>query len=107
MIARRPRVALDISTRLFRDALTRALAPHVDVSIAPESAAEQAAWVQGAEQFDLLIVSGRPLAGDVPADRVIELPSAEGGQPDGSLGGPGSSVRTLDDLLDLIPAGAP
>lgn len=103
MEGHRPRVILNIGTRLFRDALARALAPYVDVVVAPESDVDLATWAVAHAPFDAAIVSaGRRLI-DVDVDLVVELPPADGQASLGHVVGVDRApVRSLADLLALL-----
>lgn len=98
----RPTVALHITTRLFREALSRALHPHVDVVIVPDSPDEQRRWFARQERVDLAIVSGVDGESAVDAPVVVNVAPADG-PPVGRVdGAPERTVRTLDELLALI-----
>lgn len=98
----RPIVALHITTRLFREALSRALDPHVDVVIVPDSPDEQRTWFAAQAPVDLAIVSGVDGGSEVDAPVVVEVAPADG-RPVGRVNGtPGRTVRTLDELLALL-----
>jgi hypothetical protein len=102
--SQRPRVALQVSTRLFRDALVRVLDPHVEVVLAPDGAERSPAWADDQAPFDVAIVSEG--VGAVGAGVVVELPCAEGGTPLGTAHGPGPgrhTVRSITELLELLP----
>jgi hypothetical protein len=102
--SQRPRVALQVSTRLFRDALVRVLDPHVDVVLAPDGAERSAAWAHDHPPFDLAIVSEG--VGAVGAGVVVELACAEGGTPPDTAPDPAPgrhTVRTITELLELLP----
>ena len=107
MDARRPRVALHITPRLFRDALARALGPHMDVVVAPESEPEYQLWQQSQPPFDAAIVSGVVRVID-SAGVVIEVPPAHGGSaPIGTVRGDcGRTINSLGELLELLPRSA-
>lgn len=102
MEGHRPRVALDISTRLFRDALMRALAPYVDVIVAPDSDTELAAWVGDQQHVDALIVCGGRHIVDLDADLVVQLSPASGVASPGYVCDDGRTVQTLADLLHVL-----
>jgi hypothetical protein len=106
MAPARPRVALRVTPRLFRDALSRALDPHVDVVLVPEEGNGFRAWAQEHGPFDLAIVSGAARLVDLDADLVVEIPVAEGHSPLGTLQSDGRTIRTLGELLELLPATA-
>lgn len=98
----RPTVALHITTRLFREALSRALRPHADVVIVPDSPDEQRTWFARQEPVDLAIVSGVDGGSEVDAPVVVEVAPADG-TPVGRVNGTsGRTVRTLDELLALL-----
>ena len=101
MTHRRPRVALHISTPLFRDVLSRALRPHADVVIAPDSNDEYAEWVEKNGGVDLAIVSGVTRIVDLDAAIVVDVPPADG-KPVGLVRGDGATVHSLSELLALV-----
>lgn len=100
----RPRVALHITPRLFRDALARALAEHVDVVFAPDPDADWHQWPINEPPFDLAIVSAGNRIVDLEADLVVEIPLATG-EPIGTVREDGRSVASLSELLELLPQG--
>lgn len=73
--------------------------------MAPETEQDFASWAADQGPFDLAIVSGggtRVI--DVDAGLVVEVPFAQGGQPMGTVrGGDGRTIRSLTELLDLLP----
>lgn len=99
----RPTVALHITTRLFREALSRALDGHVDVVIVPECPNERQHWLDAKHPVDLVIVSGVDGTCPVDAPVVVNVATADG-SPVGQVDGGGAEpVRTLEDLLALLP----
>jgi hypothetical protein len=106
MASSRPRVALRVTPRLFRDALTRVLDPHVDVVVVPDDS-EFAEWVKDQLPFDLAIVSGTAVLVDLDAQLVVEIPLAQGATTSvGTVQHDGRTIRTLGELLELLPASA-
>lgn len=98
----RPTVALHITPRLFREALSRALHPHADVIIVPDCPNERQTWTDRQQSVDLAIISG---VGESPVNApvVVEVGTADGA-PVGHVNGSRSeTVRTLEELLALLP----
>src|SRR5688572_17686171 len=104
MTHRRPVVALHISMQLFRDVLAKALHPHADVVIAPESDTEYAEWAERNREIDVAIVSGVTRVIDLDRSVVVDVPPANGAAPVGRVRGDGEMVSSLDQLLALVAA---
>ena len=96
-------VALHISPRLFREALSRALRPHVDVVIVPDCPDEQRAWRDQQGDVDLAIISGIDGASQVDAPVVVEVAVADGSHVGHVTGAAADTVRSLEELLALLP----
>lgn len=105
LIMGRPTVALQISPRLFREALSRALRPHVDVVIVPDGDDEQRTWRGEQERVDLAIVSGVDGGLEVDAPVVVEVAVADGSPVGHVTGASPDTVRSIEELLALLPDG--
>ena len=96
-------VALHISPRLFREALSRALRPHVDVVIVPDCPDEQRRWRDAQGSVDLAIISGVDGDAEVEAPVVVQVAVADGAHVGHVTGAPADTVHSLEELLALLP----
>lgn len=91
MVARRPRVALNITPRLLQDTLSVALSQHADVVDLMEWRQRSQTTGDPVPVFDLAVVSGGVLPEAVAASVVIDIDGTEG-------------VPTLDSLHERLRA---